>query len=114
MQSTLKLKKKPRNDRVSSMVENPSVIERIVDVIVIVLVLLVALICLLPLWHVLMSSLSDGRALLGHEGLVLWPVGTPTLAGYEKIFQDASLFAGLANTLIYTASATVLCYFLSV
>lgn len=41
MQSTLKLKKKPRNDRVSSMVENPSVIERIVDVIVIVLVLLV-------------------------------------------------------------------------
>lgn len=96
------------------MVEHPSTIERIVDVLVILLVLLVAAACLLPLWHVLMSSLSDGRDLLGHEGLVVWPIGNPTLDGYRKIFQDASLFKGLANTLIYTTSATVLCYFLTI
>lgn len=110
----IKRKHKISNDRVSSMVEHPSLTERMVDVLVIILVALVALCCLLPLWHVLMSSFSDGRSLLAHEGLVLAPVGQFNLDGYRKIFQDASLFSGLANTVIYTASATFLCYFLSV
>lgn len=96
------------------MVENPSTIERVADVIVIVLVIGVAVMCLMPLWHVLMSSLSDGRALLAHEGLVLTPVGEVTLDGYRSIFRDASLFSGLFNTIIYTVGSTVLCYFLSV
>lgn len=96
------------------MVENPSTIERVADVIVIVLVIGVAVMCLMPLWHVLMSSLSDGRALLAHEGLVLTPVGKVTLDGYRNIFRDASLFSGLFNTIIYTVGSTVLCYFLSV
>ena len=114
MQTTAKKKKMKANDnRVSSMVERPTIVGRIWDVIVILLVLIVALACLLPLWHVFMSSISDGRDLLGHEGLVLWPVGKTTLDGYHKIFQDASLFRGLANTLLYTVSATVLCYLLT-
>lgn len=108
------IKRKNVDDRVSSMVEHPSAVERVVDVIVIVLVVLVALICLLPLWHVLMSSFSDGRELLGHEGLVLWPVGNATLEGYRKIFQDSSLFRGLLNTVVYTLDATILSYFLTV
>lgn len=115
MQKIKRMRIANKNDnRISSMVEHPSVGERIWNGIVVILVTLVALICLLPLWHVLMSSLSDGRALLGHEGLVLLPVGEATIEGYQKIFRDSSLFTGLANTVIYTVSATVLCYVLAV
>ncbi len=108
------MKKKINADRISSMVETRTPLERVCDVLVLIAVIGVAAACLLPLWHVLMSSFSDGRALLSHEGLVLWPVGNPTLDGYRNIFKDASLFLGLFNTVVYTAGATFLCYFLSV
>ncbi len=114
MQKAKQKKLKVNADRVSSMVEHPSVGDRIADVVVIILVTCVALASLLPLWHVLMSSLSDGRELLGHEGMVYLPVGEITLDGYRNIFRDSSLFMGLANTVIYTAGATFLCYFLSI
>lgn len=112
MQKTMKPKIK--DDRVLSMVEHASPVERVVDVLVIILVVIVALACLLPLWHVLMASLSDGRELMGHEGLVLWPVGQANIEAYRKIFRDSSLFSGLANTLLYTTTATLLSYFLTV
>lgn len=46
------------------MIEHPSVGDRIVDVIVILLCALVAFCSIVPMWHVLMSSLSEGQALL--------------------------------------------------
>lgn len=100
--------KKPKKRRMSSgsMVENPTAADRVVDVIVYALCAMVALASIIPMWHVLMSSLSDGKTLMAHEGLVLWPVGTPTLNGFKLIFQNNGIVQGFINSIIYTAATT--------
>lgn len=96
------------------MVENRSFASRIVDAVIILLVLCVLFCSIIPLWHVIMSSISDGKTLLAQEGLVIWPVGTPTLGGYANLFQDASILKGYGNTLLYVVGATFFCMVINV
>ncbi|MBQ0126058.1 MAG: carbohydrate ABC transporter permease [Clostridiales bacterium] len=83
------------------MVEKKSVKDIVADVIIIVILLAVMFCCLTPLWHCCMCSISVGETLLGHEGLVLWPVGNSTLDGYRYVFKDNTMMRGYLNTLIY-------------
>ena len=106
-------KQRKKEEWENNMVETKSIADRIVDVIVYLCVALVALCSVLPMWHVLMSSFSDGKSLLAHVGLVLWPVGGFTLDGYSLIFQNASIVGGYINTIIYTISFTVIGFLLS-
>lgn len=99
-------KKKKHSLSDSSMVETPTAGDRVVDVIVYTVCALVALASVIPMWHVLMSSLSDGKTLLSHEGLVLWPVGKPTLDGFKLIFQNSGIMQGFMNSIIYTVATT--------
>ena len=92
----------------NNMVETKSAADIAVDIILYVLIVLVALCSVLPMWHVLMSSFSDGKSLLAHVGLVLWPVGGFTVEGYKMIFQNASIVSGYINTIIYTVSFTTI------
>ncbi|MCM1025536.1 MAG: carbohydrate ABC transporter permease [Roseburia sp.] len=101
------------DNRVSSMVEHPSVGDRIVDIIVILLCALVAFCSLVPMWHVLMSSFSDGKILMTHEGVAWLPQGGFTLAGYRHIFKDSSIITGYLNTILYTVSSTALGFFIA-
>ena len=55
-----------------NMVEHKSVGDHIADVIIYVVVALIALACVIPMWHVLMISLSDGRQAMAYEGLCRW------------------------------------------
>ncbi len=48
------------------MVENTSIGAHIVNVILGVILAVIAFCCVVPMWHVLMSSLSEGKALCGH------------------------------------------------
>ena len=75
------------------------------------ILLLVAFICIIPLWHVLMASVSDPRQIafgMGETykgGIVWWPVanadGAWDFSGYEYIFEDGSIFRGYLNTILY-------------
>ncbi|MCI9338114.1 MAG: carbohydrate ABC transporter permease [Lachnospiraceae bacterium] len=96
------------------MVEHPSVGDRVVDLIVILVCALVAFCSLVPMWHVLMSSLSDGKTLLASSGVAWLPVGDFNLDDYKHIFKDSSILTGYANTLLYTVASTVLGFFLAV
>ena len=87
--------------------------ERAFDVINAIVMILLALICLYPLFHVLFSSFSDPAALMAHEGPILWPVGTPTLKGYEITLNNRSLGIGFRNALIYMCAGTLLNVFLT-
>ena len=78
----------------------------VADIVIYGVLLLIAFCCVIPLWHVLMASLSDGKALLGHEGLLLQPAGSATLAGYKQLFKNAGILQGYGNTLIYVICAT--------
>lgn len=110
----MKRRKSAEEEKGTSMVEHFSPGDRAVNLVVILLCGLVAFCSVIPLWHVLMSSFSDGKTLLTHEGMVWWPVGGFTLDGYRMIFADAEIVRGYVNTIFYTVTATLLGWFLSI
>ena len=106
-------KKRIRSDSTVSMVETPTAGDRVVDIVVVILCGLVAFCSVIPMWHVLMSSFSDGKTLLAHEGLVLLPVGEFNLDGYKHIFKNAGIVSGYLNAIIYTVATTACGFMLS-
>lgn len=91
-----------------SMVVNHGVGGTIADVLIILVLLLVIAVCVVPLWHVVMCSLSDGKKLMGHEGVAWLPVGSFNLGGYELLFQTKGIFTGYLNTILYVIGGTAL------
>lgn len=92
----------------SGMVANPGVAGTIADILIIAALALLALMCVIPLWHVLMASLSDGQMMMGHSGVAWTPLGKVNLGGYKLIFRDSSVMKGYLNTLVYVAGGTAL------
>lgn len=82
----------------SSMVVHPGFWGTVADIAIMAVIALVAFICIIPLWHVVMCSVSDGFTLLSHEGMAWKPVGGFTLNGYKLLFQDSSIISGYINT----------------
>ncbi|MDR0400739.1 MAG: carbohydrate ABC transporter permease [Treponema sp.] len=61
---------------------------------------------LLPVWHVLMGSISDPLRLSAFSGLILKPLGTPTLGGYKLVMNNSSILRSYMNTLVIVAAST--------
>ena len=59
---------------------------------------LLSIVCIYPLWHVLMASFSDHYELLGHSGLLLWPLEFTTSA-YKKVLANPDIFNGYVSTI---------------
>lgn len=72
------------------MVESKTLGSRIFDFFNAVLLLLVTLMCLLPLWYILMLSISDRNAINAGQ-VFFWPVGF-NLLSYTKILGDGAFF----------------------
>ena len=102
--------KKPKE----GMVEEISPKTIIAQIILMIIVGIVAVICILPMWHVVMSSISDGFSLMSNKGLALLPVGNVTFDGYKLIFQDASIIKGYLNTIFYVVGTVGLGFVLNV
>ena len=51
--------------------------------------MLFSLLIIVPIWNILVSSVSSSSGLAG-KGLVLWPKGF-TLENYRKVFSDSSI-----------------------
>ena len=79
------LRSHPRKIK-SGMVRPKSVGSVIADVIIVLLVGALALVAIIPMWHVLMSSLSDGRSIFYYSGIAFWPEGGLSFAAYEELF----------------------------
>ncbi len=103
-----------RKRKSESIIDTPSITGRIVHVIVVAILIGIAFCSLIPLWHVLMASFSDGKVLLAHEGLLWRPVGESSLTAYKKIFSNNSLLLGYANTLLYVVGATAVGMFVNI
>jgi putative aldouronate transport system permease protein len=69
---------------------------------------LLSVVCIAPLWHVLMASLSNPRMLFASSGIIWLPLGIPTLQGYDLVFKNGFIAGGYLNTLIYVGVNTVL------
>ena len=66
-----------------------------------------ALVCVLPMCHVLMASLSDPIELNLFKGFLFAPL-TFSTEGYRLLFSYTNLWRSYLNTVIYTVSATSL------
>ncbi len=96
------------------MVEHLTVGNHIANFLIHACLIMVAVVSLLPMWHVLMSSFSDGFSLLSFKGVAVLPVGKPTLEGYRLIFRDSSLWIGYGNTIFYVIGTISLGFVLNV
>lgn len=69
--------------------------------------------CFLPLWHVLMASVSDPRLLMGSSGLLLKPLGEITMKGYGLVMRNKDILTGYINTLLYVVAVAAAGSFLT-
>ncbi|GGF99157.1 sugar ABC transporter permease [Paenibacillus albidus] len=76
------------------------------DTINYVLLTIVMLLVLYPLYFVLNASFSDPDLIYSGE-VWLFPKGF-TLDGYERIFSDAAIWTGYANSIVYAVVGTVI------
>lgn len=94
------------------MVVHPGIGEKIADIIIILFLILCMLIAVIPLWHTLMSSFSDGQLLIAHEG-VAWKWitkdGGINLVGYLKTlnYNNFAILKSYGITLLYVVGNLV-------
>jgi putative aldouronate transport system permease protein len=96
------------------MVANKGPLSVVINLVLSTILLILMFCSIIPLWHVLIASMSDGKLLMAHEGVLWLPVGNTTLEGYRIIFKDSSILQGCLNTLVYVVGATVFGFFINV
>ncbi len=80
--------------------------DRIFDGVNLALLIVIGLIIAYPLYFVVIASISDPNV-VNKGQVIFYPKGV-TLLGYEKLFQDATIWMGYRNTLFYTVVGTCL------
>ncbi len=70
-------------------------------VFAVLFLLAVSFVCFVPIWHVVMSSISNPTELNVSKGLVLYPLKNVDPNAYSMILQYKSLWSGYANTLLF-------------
>ena len=103
--------KKPfnRNKVKEGMVQGRSVGGTVADIVIILVLCIVAFICLVPMWHVLMSSLySDPEKLITEEGITWWFGSSVNFEAYKILFtetggtfEQGNILRGMVNTIVY-------------
>ncbi|MCL1819662.1 MAG: carbohydrate ABC transporter permease [Oscillospiraceae bacterium] len=88
------------------MVEHTGALSQLTNFILAALLAGIAFCAFVPLWHVLMASISEGERVLAQSGILWCPAGFANLNGYQLIFQDASIVRGYLNTIMYVVLAT--------
>ncbi len=82
-----------------------SISRKVFEVFNYTLLFLIAFLCVIPMWHVLHSSVSDPDWLNSHKGLIWWAKGFNTV-GYKLVFMNAQLIKGFMNSILYVAINT--------
>lgn len=62
-------------------------------------------ICLYPIWHVVMASVSDPMQLMLHSGVILKPIGH-SLEGFRVVLQNPNIPRSYLNTIFYVFLGT--------
>ena len=70
-------------------------------VFAVLFLLAVSFVCFVPIWHVVMSSISNPTELNVSKGLVLYPLKNVDPNAYSMILQYKSLWSSYANTLLF-------------
>lgn len=76
-----------------------------------IIVIMLTLIVLYPLIYIVSASFSSANAVSTGQ-VVLLPV-EPSVMGYQKVFENAKVWTGYKNTIIYTALGTLINVFMT-
>ena len=90
------------------MVERLTRSRVIFNILNIGLIALFCIICLAPMWHVFMSSISDPRTLMMTTGINWLPVGDIQWRAYQMVLSNRGILTGYINTIIYVSAGTLL------
>ena len=77
-------------------------------VVAVLFLLAVALVCFLPIWHVIMASISNPTQVNVSKGLILFPLGNMDTTAYKMLLSYQSLWSGYRNTTTFTSSCPAL------
>ena len=83
------------------MVRRLSVSRVIFLILACALLVFILLVCLMPIWHVAMASISNPTNLNVHKGIVILPLNNVDFQAYKIIGNYAKLWQGYKNTIIY-------------
>ena len=72
------------------------------------IMLVIAAVCFIPVWHVIMASISDPTQLNVSKGLVLLPLERVDTTAYSMILAYQSLWIGYRNTIFYIVLSCVI------
>ncbi|MDD2955327.1 MAG: carbohydrate ABC transporter permease [Oscillospiraceae bacterium] len=88
--------------------------EKIFSIFNIIFLTLLSLVFILPVWHVLMASISDPDILQANSGLALRPWGQPTFGGYQFVLSNKNIIRAYGNTIVYVVGATAFSMFITI
>ncbi|MCF0135614.1 MAG: carbohydrate ABC transporter permease [Lachnospiraceae bacterium] len=83
------------------MVEKNSPSRIVFLVLAYAFLILVGLVCLMPIWHVTMASLSNPSYLQTNKSIIFWPLHDVDFTAYKIIGNYQKLWQGYKNTVIY-------------
>lgn len=83
------------------MIGKKTVGKIIFDIFNVLFMIVIALCCIVPLLHVLMASISDPGLVEVNNGLILTPLGQPSLNGYVYLARYPKIWNGYAHTIFY-------------
>ena len=75
---------------------------------------LACVICLYPLWHVLMASVSDPVQIYGNRGFLIKPLGRISFKGYKLVMDNPNIISGFLNSFFYVGVGTGLSMVLTI
>lgn len=76
--------------------------------------ILLSIVFILPVWHVLMGSISDPLKVNAYSGVIVTPLGEPTLGGYQLVLNNSNILRAYGNTIFVVITATALGLFLTI
>ncbi len=82
--------------------------EKIFNIFNVMFMIFLIFITIYPLIYVILSSVSDPKMLLRHEGLIFKPLGKASLQGYKMVFRNPNVLTGYVNTIFYVTIGTVI------
>ena len=68
--------------------------------------IVLCIIFILPVWHVLMGSISDPLRISAYSGIILYPLGDVAFGGYKLVLQNNSILRSYLNTILIVVTAT--------
>lgn len=86
----------------------------IFDVVNTAIMILLCIICIIPLWHVVMASISEPAQVDMATGFILRPLGNVSTKAYSLIMQYRGIWTGYRNTIFYAVAQCIITSFLSV